>query len=111
MPLYVYQCPNCNEIVEAFRTVADRARRPDCPTGCGVKCDRALGLEGFGTTNADYAKPVLSERMGVMESQVPAHRKQFPNIPMTDTGEIIVRNGAEEKRINKELKKAFSDTG
>jgi hypothetical protein len=107
--IYCYQCPNCLEIVEDVRPVARRnARGPDCPAGCGPT-ERHIGLERTSRWGQDWAREVLSERMGVNPDQVPEHRRRFPNIPMTDTGEIIVRNAAEERRINRELKRAFSE--
>jgi len=70
---------------------------------------RHLGLEQTATDIKNWDQPVLSERMGVNPDQVPEHRRRFPKIPITDTGEIIVRNGAEERMVNRELRRAFSE--
>lgn len=107
MPRYVYQCDHCLEIVELTRRVKDRNKRVECPTGDGHECHRHIGLEQCSTNNLDWDHPVLSERMGVSPSQVMEHRQRHPNIPITDTGEIIVTNGAEERRINRELASDF----
>ena len=106
MPTYVYQCPKCRTVIEETKPSRQRANAPDCPDGCGP-CQRNHRLESVHSDAQDYDKAILSDRMGVNPEQVPAHRKAFPNIPITDDGRIIVRNGAEERRINQELKKAF----
>jgi len=108
MPRYVYQCRECLEVIEEIRPMRKRHIKPDCPNGHG-KMPRCIGLEQCNTDTKDFLHPILSERMGVMASQVDEHRKAFPNIPITDTGEIIVRNSAEERRINRELAKQFRE--
>ena len=107
MPRYSYQCPACLEILEVTRSISLRNRRPKCPACPNGKMERNIGLERCGTDTQDYVKPIESHRMGVSPNQVAEHRRRFPEIPMTDTGEIIVRNGAEERRINRVLAGAF----
>lgn len=106
MPTYVYQCAHCLEVVELRRRIRDRAKAVPCPTGDGHICQRAIGLEGP-AASTDYLHPILSTRMGVNPNQVAEHRRRFPKIPMTDSGEIIVTSGVEERRINKELASVF----
>lgn len=105
MPTYVYQCRKCLEIQELVRPMVDSSKPG--PLCCGTRMKRNFGLEQCNTDCRDWNQPVLSERMGVNPNQVAAHRKMHPNIPITDTGEIIVRNGAEERRINRELASDF----
>lgn len=70
--------------------------------------ERALWREGTNSPNMNYEHAILSDRMGVHPNQVAGHRRMFPKIPMNDAGQIVVRNGAEERMINRELKAAFS---
>lgn len=109
MPIYVFQCPACLEIVEEMRPIDERNRPgPECPTeGCQHRCERNLGLEQCNTDVTEWLHPVHSERMAVNPDQVAEHRRRFPNIPLTETGEVIVTSAAEERRINRELRRAF----
>lgn len=108
MPTYVYQCPKCLATVELIRPMNQRNKLPVCPDDqAHGRMRRSVGLERCGTDCKDWRKPVLSESMGVSPSQVAEHRRQHPDIPLTDTGEIIIRNGAEERRIKKQLAEAF----
>ena len=63
--------------------------------------DKQLAMTG--DTELDYAKPVLSDAMGVHPSQVPQHRRMHPDIPITDDGRVICRSHAERNRIMKKL--------
>lgn len=105
MPTYVYQCRKCLEIKELVRNMADSSKPG--PLCCGKRMSRNYGLEQCNTDCKDWDHPVLSERMGVSPNQVGEHRRMHPNIPITDTGEIVVSNGAEERRINRELAGVF----
>lgn len=107
MPVYVYQCDHCKEIVERYRPIKDRNTPVPCPTGDHGVCQRSIALEGFNTDTTDWSREVLSDRMGVHPDQVSTHRKLHPDIPMNDQGQIVVRNGAEERRINKSLARSF----
>ncbi len=106
MPRYCYVCDKCKVGIEVVRAVRNRNRRPSC-VACGVRMGRDFLSEGTNTDTNDYAREILSESMGVSPSQVSEHRRLHPNIPMTDTGEIIVRSGSEERRIVRELAKTF----
>lgn len=105
MPRYCYVCPDCGATVEQHRSMRRRNVSPSC--GCGCRMERDLGSELSGTDTQDYDHEILSDRMGVHPSQVAEHRRMFPNIPMNDQGQIVVRNGAEERRINRELAKVW----
>ena len=108
MPLFCYKCPKCGGRVEKFRSIQARNRRPRCHE-CGLLMARDVAAELFGTDTQNYSHAILSETMGVSPGQVSEHRRLHPNIPLTDTGEIIVRNGAEERRIGKALKNIFTE--
>ncbi len=105
MPRYAYTCEHCKATHIEIRRISDRNNLATC--ACGLPAERDIGAEGCKSDNVEYDHEILSTRMGVSPSQVAEHRKRFPNIPITDTGEIRVASGAEERRIDKELASAF----
>lgn len=103
MPTYLYQCSECGEVQEAVRSIKDRKKTPKCKS-CGGCSERAMHLEGFNTDLKNWDKPVVSTSMGVMPSQIDQHRRQHPDIRLDRNGDIIVKNGAEERKVVRELK-------
>lgn len=103
MPLYEYKCRECGTLTEAFRRVARRNRAPKCE--CGGKTKKVFSRASTDVLN--WEQTVLSDSMGVSKHQVAEHRRRHPNIPLNDEGQIVVRNGRDERNIRKELAAAF----
>lgn len=109
MPLYSFKC-GCGYEETVLRSMRECNRAPVCVT-CRSTMKRDFAAEPKGTLNKDYDKAILCDSMGVAPSQVAEHRRQHPNIPMNDQGQIIVANGQQERRIKKELATTFSSEG
>jgi len=110
MPLYAFKCnwENCDYTEVVMRTMADCGRAPSC-IHCKTAMKRDWAGEPKGTPSLDYDKAILCDSVGVAPSQVAEHRRLHPNIPMNDAGQVVVKNGAEEKRIKKALTTVFSN--
>ena len=102
MPIYCYGCSNCGATASHMRRMRDCRKPIRC--SCGRPMRRLYRAERVGSPNQNWSETVFSDSMGVAPSQVAAHRKAHPNIPMNAEGQIIVRNGAEERRIIRELR-------
>jgi hypothetical protein len=75
----------------------DQVRCPHCDQPA------AREREGIPLPGGNYLRPVYSDSLGVHPSQVEEHRRRFPDIPITDQGQVIFRNHYERKRILKKL--------
>ncbi len=109
MPIYAFVCDECGATIQLMRPISERRKRTECGA-CGHKMRRFLRAEHVGSPNQDWRQEVLCDSMGVAPSQVDEHRRAHPNIPMNDEGQIVIRNGAEEKRITSELRRALNLT-
>jgi hypothetical protein len=105
--MYAFKCPKCSHADTFMLPIKNRYECPTC-----IKCstdnlltwmERDVALEGAGTLNKEYDKPILSDTMGVAPAQVAERRAKFPHIPHTDDGRVIIRNLAEQNRFSKEL--------
>ena len=104
MPTYVYKCTLCERLKTEYRQIRNRNRAQTCPMfDCGGILERCKAAETVNSTEMDYLHPVYSEAMGVDPSQVREHRQRFPDIPMTNEGQVVCKSHAERKRIMKKL--------
>lgn len=103
MPVYTYKCDNCGRREDQYRTMRNRNRRLPCGVCQKGLLERAFTEEMVNSTEQDYAKPVLSDAMGVHPSQIQEHKRLYPDIPITPDGRIECRSHAERKRIMKKL--------
>lgn len=100
MPTYAYWCQSCESKDE--RTVPVDQRNEQ-------RCHACHGLMGrdflaeHASTRGDYVEPILSDAAGVMPSQVEQHRRDHPDIPITNDGRVIFTGHSQRKRILKEL--------
>ena len=102
MPVYSYQCQTCQNCMDIYRPVRDRNRSVNCrKEGCDGRAKRLFHT--VNSTQQDYAQPVLSDSMGVNPDQVPEHRRNFPDVPITDDGRVICKSHHDKKRIMKIL--------
>lgn len=102
MPVYCYRCTKCGEVTEKYRQISSRNRASSCGS-CDGECLRDMSAESVVSTQQGYYSEILSDAMGVGPDQVSSHRREFPDVPMTDDGRVIVQNHHEHKRIMKRL--------
>lgn len=98
--IYTFICtdPKCGNRFESFCWV-DQIDKQKCKCGKSAQLLRWANYQ----KGCDYARPVLSESMGIDSSQVQEHRRVHPDIPITDDGRVIIASHAEGKRIRKKL--------
>jgi hypothetical protein len=52
-------------------------------------CNRDFQSDVFHTASDSYAKPIVSDSLAVSIDQIAEHRRQFPDIKMTDQGQPV----------------------
>lgn len=102
MPQYVYRCPKCNHTETVIRTIAKRNDLTPCPK-CPYVMQRDITAEGCWSDNAEYAKPVFSESMGVHPRQVAKAQALHPNIKYQKDGTIRIDSPREYSEVRKAL--------
>lgn len=60
MPLYEYECPNCNHRMDCYRKVEQRHDRPRC-TKCRAETDLMISRPSVVTWKSDRQFPNLAE--------------------------------------------------
>ena len=75
MPLYCYRCQTCGEQREDFAHV--------------------------GSTQQGYRKDVLSDTLGISPSQIPEHKRLFPDVDVLPDGRIRFENHHQRKKYLK----------
>lgn len=100
MPTYAYYCPHCEANEERIVSLEDRNDQR-----CHA-CHTTMGRDFFAeqaATRGDYVEPILSDAAGVMPSQVEQHRRDHPNIPITNDGRVVFTSHSQRKRTLKQL--------
>lgn len=98
MPVFVFKCKDSHVTEEFFFSWRECPKTIKCD--CGLRAKKTICQTSCHTP---YAKPVLSDAMGVHASQVADHRKRYPDVPMTDDGRVVVKSHTEHRRIMKRL--------
>jgi putative FmdB family regulatory protein len=91
MPAYTYVCTECLYTGEVSKKMSEHDRIEKCP-----KCEHEMGRD-FKTdlphASADrYSKVIVSDALAMNPEQIPAHKKQFPNIDVTPQGQPVFDN-------------------
>lgn len=84
MPRYDYDCPVCNEQVEIIKPMSDFDSEEVCPS-CDAIMVKQLST-GVGTPNTDYSRTIVSHSLAMCPSQIPEHRRMFPDIKVRPDG-------------------------
>lgn len=100
MPVYCYKCEACGGRLTKINTIDNRDKGGKC---CGQWMSRDITAEGVNSTDAEYAKPILSESAGVGANQVTDFKRRHPNIPITDDGRVIFTSHNQRKKALKEM--------
>ncbi len=103
MPIFSYKCEMCGYITDEYFKSADSRERYISCNLCGNRAKYNIGAQTVNSTEQDYAKPVLSETIGVQPHQVQDHKRAYPDVPITPDGRVIMKSHAERKRILKRL--------
>lgn len=88
MPVYTFQCPECKRLKEVTRPMSESDSPVFCYQ-CDMVCERNFKADLFSTPKDTYSKPIISDSLAVSIDQIAEHRKQFPDIRMTDQGQPI----------------------
>lgn len=88
MPTYTFKCPKCKRNKEVVRPMSECDSLVFCYQ-CEVECNRDFQSDLFHTASDTYAKPIISDSLAVGIDQIAEHRKQFPDIQMTNQGQPI----------------------
>lgn len=98
MPIYTFHCAKCGADFEKLRQIRQYKRPVKCE--CGAMAKRTLALPQ--TTEKAYAKPILSEAMGVAPNQVAEMMRRFPDRKYTLDGRLIITSHAQRNRYLRE---------
>ncbi len=65
--------------------------------------ERDIRRERCASTDQEYLTPVLSESVGCRPDQVAEHRRRFPDVPVTDQGQVVFTSHNQRRRVLKTL--------
>jgi len=83
MILHDFVCRKCNVVVQDKNTKVIH-KCPDC--GKDMAWDCRIAIHG------NYRRPIISDSLAINPSQIPEHKKRFPNIEITPDGRPIFDN-------------------
>lgn len=82
MPCYCYICSECDYTTEVFRSIESRNDELIC-SECNNVMKRDIRAETVNTGNKTYnSRPIHSDSLAIMPSQVAEHRRMFPDIKL-----------------------------
>lgn len=80
MPLYSYVCSKCGETKEVSRSMRKADKAPLCE--CGQRMTRDFKTDLFNPGDKEYGKPIHSDALAIMPSQVEEHQRKHPDVPL-----------------------------
>ena len=83
MPIYEYECPECGNLAEVFRSIDKRLSTPTCK--CGTEM-RKLISSGVASGDKEYGKTKWSDSLAVSPAQIEEHKRLFPDVKIDDQG-------------------------
>lgn len=87
MPTYCYVCPECGQTQEMVRALREREELPTC--ACRTVMVRDFGAERANVGDRPYRRPIVSNSLAINPSQIPEHKRLFPDIQITPEGQPI----------------------
>ena len=101
MPTYSYICDACNTVSEIIKPMS-RSNDTEACSICKAVVRRHYQSDVPNTGNLEYAKPVISESLGIHPEQTKEHRENFPDVEVMPEGQLRFDN---YQAHNKYLKK------
>jgi putative FmdB family regulatory protein len=83
MPLYSYECPTCDHVEEALRTVAERHADLMCP-----KCSAGM-VKQFASPHLDILEPYFDEGLGCDVHSASHRRKVMKQQGVIEAGDRV----------------------
>jgi len=80
MPTYTFYCYKCRKHKEVFRPMGE-AREPEF-CNCGQEMVRDFRRDLVNVGDKDYARPIHSDSLAIMPSQVAEHKRDHPDIKL-----------------------------
>jgi hypothetical protein len=94
--MYTYKCPDCGNSIEKVMTMAEvdtMAVLCKCRgAGKATVCNRDFQADLFHAAADRYDKPIISDSLAVSIDQIAEHKAQFPDIEVTDQGQLVFDN-------------------
>ncbi len=90
MPIYPFKCKECgaeNEVCQSMELATDERICLEC----GHKMRRVYSFHAV-SKGRDYHRPIVSNSLAMTPSQIPEHRKLFPEIEVTREGQPVFDN-------------------
>jgi len=101
MPLYDFECENCNKITEEMFLIAERPSYIPCPD-CGGKAIRIISI-GVKGGNAE-SRVLWSKAFGIHPDQIPEMKRRFPGDEYHPvSGAMKIKGYKHQKQIAKRL--------
>lgn len=97
MPTYCYRCLNCKATSEVVRPMKKYHEPFKCPE-CGIEMVRNYAAERPNIGDKEYSRPIHSDSLAIMPSQVEEHKKKFPNIKLDSECRPIFDNYREHQK-------------
>lgn len=91
MPRYDYYCEECDFIIEVIKPMKDCSSEEECPNCNELMIKQCMGLN-IGTPNKDYSRSIASHSLAMCPSQIPEHKRMFPDIEVRADGVPVFDN-------------------
>lgn len=89
MPLYEYKCKHCGAKLDVFRPIVDCDKPWKCH--CGKQMHRMFSFHAVSKGNG-YRRHIVSDSLAMNPSQIPEHKRLFPDIEVTPAGQPVFDN-------------------
>ena len=93
MPMYNYEC-ECGNKDWDLRSIAERNDKFPCEV-CGENMTKSISAAHV---RGDYSHKIISDSMAVNIDQIAEHKKQFPDVRITDEGQPVMENYAQHEK-------------
>ncbi len=100
MPFYCYICPGCGGKTDVMKSMTKSGTEEFCEKD-GTSLDRDFGQELAGQGSKDYAKPFVSDSLGMNPEQIPEHNRLFPDIKVLSDGRPTFKSPAQQSKYLK----------
>jgi len=91
MPTYSYICNTCKVVSEVIKPMSDYGTIEICNV-CQTILRRHYQSDVPNTGNLEYAKPIISESLGIHPEQTEEHKKNFPDVEVMPMGQLKFDN-------------------
>jgi len=97
MPTYAFTCKECDTRVLVLRPMREHAVPQMCSL-CGTEMVRDFREELPNIGDRVYQKPIISSSLAINPSQIPEHRRLFPDIKMHPEGMPIFESAKQHDK-------------